>query len=73
MADSIRDRYIATMRRRINAQLDAMSLPHWSRRDTLTVCERLYYVAGEGISDSDLRVYVRITNRELIGRNQHDS
>lgn len=41
----------------------------WTRRNTLELCDRLILMSsGEGIDDVDLRVLVRMFNRELIGR-----
>ena len=62
------DRYIQRMKVRINIQLDNMSVRRWTRREMDKVCKRLAYVVGDGITDADLRIFVRITNRELIGR-----
>ena len=64
----MRERYIQRLKKRINVHLDSMSARRWTRREMDRVCTRLSYVVGDGITDNDLRIYVRITNRELIGR-----
>jgi len=41
----------------------------WSRRESYELLDRLTYAhLEEGINDLDLRVCVRLYNRELIGR-----
>ena len=41
----------------------------WSRRDTFIFIQRLMDASCvEGVDDKDLRVLVRLYNRELIGR-----
>ena len=68
--EQMKERYLQRMKVRINVHLDAMSARRWTRREMNKVCKRLAYVVGDGITDSDLRIFVRITNRELIGRRQ---
>ena len=67
---TMKDRFLQRMKVRINIQLDAMSARRWTRREMDKVCNRLSYVVGDGLTDNDLRVYVRITNRELLGRRE---
>lgn len=41
----------------------------WSRRDTFQFLDRIMYASCEdGVNDVDLRVLVRMYNREIIGR-----
>ena len=42
----------------------------WRRRESMQFIDRLIYIysAGEGGDDVDLRVLVRLYNRELMGR-----
>lgn len=67
------ERYRASMARRVLDMRDQLEYEPWTRRETNDLIERLSFIAGEGINDVDLRVLVRLYNRELIGRRSSDA
>jgi hypothetical protein len=56
------------MRRRADLLCAEMGLPLWTDSEISPLMSRLAFIAGEGLTDPDLRVIVRLYNRELIGR-----
>ncbi len=61
---------LRSYRRRVRALRADIGIKPWPRDAMAVFIERLIHVAGEGIGEYDLRVLVRMYNRELVGRDQ---
>lgn len=59
--------------RRIAYLQKDIGIEPWSERETRRLLTRLDNVAGDGVTDPDLRVIVRLYNRELVGRRRKRS
>ena len=59
--------YKASMRRRILRLRTAYKIGPLSTVQTNRLIDALYFVRGDGITDPDLRVMIRLTARGLYG------
>lgn len=65
----MRERRRMQYKLRIRAMIKDMALTAWTRAEMTRLLNRIVYISGEeGVTDPDLRVIVRLYNRELIGR-----
>ena len=64
----MRVRRIANYKRRVCAICELIGIDQFGYRDLLRLTNRLMLIKGDGVTDPDLRVLVRLYNRELTGR-----
>lgn len=69
---SIEERERIQRRERLQARVvhvrEDLGLPRWRREFMNELLDRLELVAGDDLTGPDLRVIVRVYNREVIGR-----
>ncbi len=66
--EQMRARLRMRYKRRARAMIKDMHVRHWTAPDMLRFLDRLELIAGDAVVERDLRVLVRMYNRELIGR-----
>jgi hypothetical protein len=62
------ERFVLRLQTRVNEMLATMDLPRWETAEMHRFAKRMRYVVGDNLTDRDLHVLVRVTNREFLGR-----